>query len=118
MKALIAIAHGSESLETITTANILRRGGVEVTLASIESTPNVLGTRDIRLVADALFSDAGRKDYDMIVLPGGEKGAAARPYRLFRFPTGSATATAVVRSWSELQETLRTDSRYQHAVAC
>lgn len=77
MKALIAIAHGSESLETVTTANILRRGGVEVTLASIESTPTVIGTRDIRLTADALFSEAGRKDYDMIVLPGGEKGAEA-----------------------------------------
>ena len=77
MKALIPIAHGSESLETITVANILRRGGVEVTLASIESALAVLGTRDITITADAAFSDAGRKDYDMIVLPGGEKGAEA-----------------------------------------
>ena len=75
MKALIPIAHGSESLETITVANILRRGGVEVTLASIESALVVQGTRDIRLTADASYTDAGRKDYDMIVLPGGEQGA-------------------------------------------
>lgn len=76
MKALIPIAHGSESLETVTVANILRRGGVEVTLASVESSTTVLGTRDIKLIADAAFSDAGRRDYDLIVLPGGEKGAA------------------------------------------
>lgn len=77
MKALIPIAHGSESLETVTIVNILRRGGVEVTVASIESSTSVVGTRDIKLSADALFSDAGKKDYDMIVLPGGEKGAEA-----------------------------------------
>lgn len=77
MKALIPIAHGSESLETVTIANLLRRGGAEVTVASIETSVTVMGTRDIRLTADALFSDAGKKDYDMIVLPGGEKGAGA-----------------------------------------
>lgn len=74
-KVLIPIAHGSESLETVTVANILRRGGVEVTLASIESSTAVLGTREIKLTADALFSEAGKKDYDMIVLPGGDAGA-------------------------------------------
>lgn len=77
MNTLIPVAHGSESLETVTVANILRRGGVEVTLASIETNAVVIGTRDIKLAADALFADAGKKDYDMIVLPGGEKGASA-----------------------------------------
>lgn len=77
MKVLIPIAHGSESLEAVTLVNVLRRAGVDVTLASIESSVMVTGTRDVKLTADDLFSKAGKKDYDMIVLPGGEVGAAA-----------------------------------------
>ena len=77
MKVLVPIANGSESLETVTVVNILRRAGVEVTLASVESSTTVHASRDIKLTADALWADVARKDYDMIVLPGGEQGATA-----------------------------------------
>lgn len=74
---LVAIAHGSESFETITLVNVLRRADLEVTVASIEPDLNVSGTRGIRLVADARLLDVREHRFALIVLPGGEKGAEA-----------------------------------------
>ena len=75
--ALIPVAHGSESLETVTMVNVLRRAEVDVTLASIESELAVSGTRGVRLHADKRLLDALGHKYDLIALPGGEKGAEA-----------------------------------------
>lgn len=77
MPVLIPIAHGSESLETVTLVNVLRRGGLKVVVASIEKSKTVKGTRDIPLTADASFSSVAKKKFDAILLPGGEKGAVA-----------------------------------------
>ena len=77
MNVLIPIADGSESLETVAIVNVLRRGGVGVTVAAIGAQREIKGTRDIRLTADALFDDVADRDYDAIVLPGGEAGARA-----------------------------------------
>jgi 4-methyl-5(b-hydroxyethyl)-thiazole monophosphate biosynthesis len=75
--ALIPVAHGSESLETATMVNVLRRAEVEVTVASIETDVTVSGTRGIRLHADKRLLDTLGHKYDLIALPGGEKGAEA-----------------------------------------
>lgn len=75
--ALVPVAHGSESLETVTIVNVLRRAEVEVTLASIESDLAVSGTRGLRLHADKRLLDALGHKYNLIALPGGEKGADA-----------------------------------------
>lgn len=77
IKALIPVAHGSESLETVTLVNVLRRAGIKVTVASIERSKTVQGSRDVPLVADTLFSEVTQKKFDAIVLPGGEAGAKA-----------------------------------------
>lgn len=77
MNVLIPIADGSESLETVTLTNVLRRGGLDVTVAAIGRKTGVDGTRGIRLHADALFDDIATRDFDAIVLPGGETGATA-----------------------------------------
>ncbi|HSW15091.1 MAG TPA: DJ-1 family glyoxalase III [Solimonas sp.] len=77
MNALVAVAHGSESLETVTIVNILRRAEVAVTVASIETTLTVEATRGITLTADVRFADVGSQEFGLIVLPGGEKGAQA-----------------------------------------
>jgi 4-methyl-5(b-hydroxyethyl)-thiazole monophosphate biosynthesis len=71
------MAHGSESLETITIVNVLRRAELEVTLASIEPELDISGTRGVRLHADKRLLDVLGHRYDLIVLPGGEKGAEA-----------------------------------------
>lgn len=75
--ALVPVAHGSESLETVTLVNVLRRAEVEVTVASIETELAVSGTRGVRLHADKRLLDALGHKYDLIALPGGEKGAEA-----------------------------------------
>ncbi|MGH8506728.1 MAG: DJ-1 family glyoxalase III [Stenotrophobium sp.] len=75
MNVLVPIAHGSESLETITLVNVLRRAEIAVCVASIETTLTVKASRSIALTADALFNDVGAQEYDLIVLPGGEIGA-------------------------------------------
>lgn len=77
MSVLIPIAHGSESLETVTLINVLRRGGLKVTVASLERSKSVLGTRDIPLTADCSFASVAKKNFKAVVLPGGEKGAKA-----------------------------------------
>ena len=76
-KVLIPIAHGSESLETVALLNVLRRAELDVTLASIEPELVINGTRAVKLVADRRFFDVRDEKFEMIVLPGGEKGAAA-----------------------------------------
>mgnify|MGYP000583110594 CR=1 FL=1 len=75
--ALVPIAHGSESLETVTIVNVLRRAEVEVTVAGIETELAVSGTRGMRLHADKRLLDVLGHRYDLIALPGGEKGAEA-----------------------------------------
>lgn len=77
MKALIPIAAGSESLETVTIVNVLRRADIDVTVASIGADRRVEGTRGVTLTADALFADIAGQDFDLIALPGGEAGARA-----------------------------------------
>jgi protein deglycase len=77
MKALIPVSHGSESLETVTIANVLRRAEVDTVIASIAGTTGIEATRGVKLVADALFEDVAAADFDLIVLPGGETGARA-----------------------------------------
>ncbi len=71
MRILVPIAHGSESLETVTLVNVLRRASIKVTLASIETETVINATRDIRLVADSPLSDIAGEDFDAIILPGG-----------------------------------------------
>lgn len=75
MKILVPIAHGSESLETVTLVNVLRRASLPVLLASVETETVINATRDIRLVADAPLSDHLAQDFDAIILPGGDAGA-------------------------------------------
>lgn len=76
-KILVPIAHGSESLETVALVNVFRRAEFEVRLASIETELTVNATRMIKLTADQRFLDVKDENFAAIVLPGGEKGAAA-----------------------------------------
>lgn len=71
--ALVLFAEGSEELEAVTVVNILRRGGVSVSLAGL--TNGVLrGSRGIMLQPDTTLDAALNHEFDMIVLPGGQPG--------------------------------------------
>ncbi|SFR77863.1 4-methyl-5(b-hydroxyethyl)-thiazole monophosphate biosynthesis [Marinobacter daqiaonensis] len=73
--ALVPIAEGSEDIETVTIIDVLRRAGVEVTVASVHEELTVTASRRTRLVADVLLQDCVDQDYDLIALPGGMPGA-------------------------------------------
>ena len=72
-KALILLAEGFEEIEAITTIDILRRGSIEVTAASLEE-KYVKGSRNINVASDTTIDQIGR-DYDALILPGGMPGA-------------------------------------------
>ena len=73
-KVLVPLANGFEELEAVAAVDILRRGGVEVVMASIHDSLDVKGAHGISVRADALFADVADAEYDAIVLPGGGEG--------------------------------------------
>ncbi|EJH4502896.1 protein deglycase YajL [Cronobacter sakazakii] len=77
--ALVCLAPGTEETEAVTTIDLLVRGGINVTTASVASDCNLTITcsRGVRLLADAPLVEVADGDFDVIVLPGGLKGAEA-----------------------------------------
>ncbi|TDH67336.1 hypothetical protein CCR75_006928 [Bremia lactucae] len=75
--ALIPIADGSEEIEAITLANVLTRGGVEVTLATVGNKPNnvVTMSRGVMVKGDMAIEACAGKSYDLVLIPGGMPGA-------------------------------------------
>ncbi|CAK9293377.1 unnamed protein product [Gordionus sp. m RMFG-2023] len=99
-KALILLADGAEEMEVVITADVLRRGGIDVTLASFfessfekgeNENPNnrpIICSRDVRIMPDKSLQEAMMQhnesnepgqskaaSYDIIVIPGGMQGA-------------------------------------------
>ncbi|WP_336194249.1 protein deglycase YajL [Providencia stuartii] len=74
---LICIANGSEEIETVTTADLLVRAGVTVTLASVtdDGSVTITASRGIKLIADTPLIKVADDPFDAIVLPGGMGGA-------------------------------------------
>lgn len=70
-KVLLPLGEGFEEIEAISIIDILRRGSVDVTTATLNDKLAVSGAHGITVKADAKFSDVVSLDYDMIVLPGG-----------------------------------------------
>jgi len=75
--ALIPIAEGSEEIELVTIVDVLRRAGVEVTVASANSGEKlqICASRGTHIVADAMLDDCANKHYDLIAVPGGLPGS-------------------------------------------
>jgi 4-methyl-5(b-hydroxyethyl)-thiazole monophosphate biosynthesis len=71
--ALVLFAQGSEELEAVTIVNILRRGGIAVTLAGLTAGA-LQGARGITLTPDTTLDAVLHERFDMIVLPGGQPG--------------------------------------------
>jgi len=69
--ALIILHEGFEEMEAIGPIDILRRGGVEVTVASRECYATVKGRNQISVKADVLLDEALRQSFDCLILPGG-----------------------------------------------
>ncbi len=74
MRVLVPLAGGVEELEAVTIIDVLRRGGIEVTSASLTDSLTVQGSRGVSLLADAAWSSLDLAGFDALVLPGGGKG--------------------------------------------
>jgi 4-methyl-5(b-hydroxyethyl)-thiazole monophosphate biosynthesis len=79
-RALMLLHPGFEEIEAVTPADLLRRAGVEVVLASLEEDPLVEGGRGLVVRADVALAELRdpARDFDMLVLPGGPGVAALR----------------------------------------
>lgn len=77
----LLLAPGFEEGEAVIPCDILRRGGVEVTLVGMTG-DLVPGSHGIEVKADVTFADADFSDLELLVLPGGLGGTnflAAHP---------------------------------------
>ncbi|KRX89295.1 Protein DJ-1 [Trichinella pseudospiralis] len=74
--AVVFLAEGAEELETVTVVDILRRAGVEVTLASMTGNVEPIKcSRGVKIKPDDVFDAIKANLFDVVVLPGGLKGA-------------------------------------------
>jgi 4-methyl-5(b-hydroxyethyl)-thiazole monophosphate biosynthesis len=74
-QVLVPIADGTEEIEAVCIIDTLRRAGAEVAVASVSGKLQVTASRGVKIVADSLISDCVGKTFDLVVLPGGTKGA-------------------------------------------
>ncbi|KAL8158621.1 hypothetical protein V2J09_000158 [Rumex salicifolius] len=76
-KVLIPIGYGTEEMEAVIMADVLRRAGAEVTVASVEPEQLEVETSGgIRLVADTYIGCCSDETFDLVALPGGMPGSA------------------------------------------
>jgi len=73
MQCLVIAANGFEETELVATVDVLRRAGIDVTVAGLNTTL-VEGARKLRIVADARLDEIDCKNYDALILPGGNPG--------------------------------------------
>lgn len=76
-RVLVPLANGFEEIEAINIIDVLRRGGIEVLVASLDAARTVQGAHNVRVLADMTIDDVDVKTLDMIVLPGGWGGTVA-----------------------------------------
>ncbi len=73
-RVLVPLAQGCEELEAVTIIDLLRRAGIEVISAGLD-TGSITASRGVTRIPDTDLESALKGDYDMIVLPGGLPGA-------------------------------------------
>jgi 4-methyl-5(b-hydroxyethyl)-thiazole monophosphate biosynthesis len=72
-KALVILAKGVEEIEAVTVIDVLRRAGIEVTVAGLTSL-RVKASRGVIIEAEKILPEAGNA-FDAFILPGGGEGA-------------------------------------------
>lgn len=71
------MAKGTEELEYITVADVLRRAGIEVVTVSVEDSQFVEGAHSIVIKTDISLDECDIDKCDMIVIPGGMGGVTS-----------------------------------------
>lgn len=89
-KVLVTIADSTEEIEAISVIDVLRRAGVEVTVASIEADLTVTMSRGVKVTADKKVAECVDAAWDAVVIPGGMPGST----RLSESPEVTAILSA------------------------
>lgn len=71
----VFFADGFEEIEAFTTVDVLRRGGLNVTMVTVTDDEIVTGAHDIPVLCDINIANCDFFDAEMVVLPGGMPGA-------------------------------------------
>ena len=71
---LIPISNGFEEIEAVSIIDVLRRGGVQVTTASLDD-EKVTGANGITIIANNRLKYIDAQEFDMVVLAGGHNNA-------------------------------------------
>lgn len=74
-QALVFLAEGVEEMEAVIAVDVLRRAGIEVVTASTGAALEVLASRGVRLLADAMLETIDPAAFDAVVIPGGAGGS-------------------------------------------
>jgi len=72
--ALVLVAQGTEEMEAVISIDVLRRGGIDVTVAGVDGTDPIRCSRGVVITPDVAL-DGVDDDFDIVVLPGGAEGA-------------------------------------------
>jgi 4-methyl-5(b-hydroxyethyl)-thiazole monophosphate biosynthesis len=70
---IVPLAEGFEEIEAVAIIDVLRRGGLNVTVLGIKA-QTITGAHGLSIVCDGIFADISADAVDMIVLPGGSGG--------------------------------------------
>lgn len=70
----VCLAPGLEEVECLAVVDVLRRGGVSVTMASMGEELLITGSHNIRITTDEMWSKDAALACDAIFLPGGQPG--------------------------------------------
>lgn len=68
---LVPLADGFEEIEAFAPVDLLRRAGVEVTVATLNDNRHATGRSGITAHGDAALAAVAAKDFDLVFLPGG-----------------------------------------------
>lgn len=74
-KAVVFLANGFEDIEALATVDILRRGGVDVTIAGVTGDV-VTSSHNLKVSADKPVESIKAEEYDAVICPGGMPGAS------------------------------------------
>lgn len=76
-RVLVPLADGFEEIEAINIIDVLRRGGIEVLVASLDEKSAVSGAHGVVVLSDMQIKNVAIETLDMVVLPGGWGGTLA-----------------------------------------
>ena len=74
-QALVFLSEGCEETEAVTTIDLLTRADIKVITASISNCCEVKCSRGVTILAQKTISEIQNENFDVVILPGGVKGA-------------------------------------------